>query len=401
MALQIINSMAIDNGGYSSTLQLCVGDLTDMGTEDWVNFLVVSALPGDYTPSPGSLIGSLNQAGISVQQLSENKAASYEPKIPCWISGPVSSSNGGIQFSNILVFEPNNPSTDAAGLAWTIFQALQCFQGSNSTSVAIPLVCTGSGGASYQDIIQALFYAATYAGALISFFIPIIKIVAFNEEELGKIQDTYNQLHDNYQNLVNLDLPGGYQTYAPDVWNAVQGMSLPTGLSKRQAFGIRMWTSNYYSMINGTLRNTSNVPLSTLMPLINAIDAGLANLSAFQGMTYRGEGHMSAERLDQYEPGNSILEPGYTSSALPAGIWYNSLAYKFNINGLTSRSIAAYSIYSSEDEYLYPRNMTTLVTGRDCNGDNSQCTFTVQETTINYCNPEMEAFIDNTVIAIH
>lgn len=402
MALQLIDSFTIDNAYSAPTLQLCMGDLTNLAPEDAVDFLVVSAQPGDYSASGGSLIGSLAQAGVSVQQLSNNKAANYEPKIPCWISNTISSSNSGIQFSRILLFEPSNPATDAAGLVWTIFQALNCFQGNNSTTVALPMVCTGSGGASYQDIIQALFYAATFAGSLSAFPMPVIKLVAYDNDKLQLVQPIFSTLKNNYQNLVSLNLPGGYQNYAPGVWNAVQGISLKPGLTQRQAFGVRMWTSNYYGIINSTLRNGNTDPnYYTLMPLFSAIDSGLANIAAFQGETYRGESQMSAERLAQYQVGANILEPGYTSSARPPGSWYNGANYKFNIYGLNSHSIAFLSVYPGEDEYLYPRNMTSTVNGRSCNGDNSLCTFTMQQTTINYCSAEMEEFISKTVIAIH
>ncbi|RBL90523.1 ADP-ribosyltransferase domain-containing protein [Chitinophaga flava] len=402
MALQLIDSFTIDNANGSPTLQLCMGDLTNLSSEDAVDFLVVSASPGDYSASSGSLIGSLAQAGVSVQQLSNNKAANYEPKIPCWISNTISSSNSGIQFNRILLFEPTNPSTDAAGLVWTIFQALNCFQGGSNTTVALPMVCTGSGGASYQDIIQALFYAATFAGSLSAFSMPVIKLVAYDNDKLNQVQPTFSTLKNYYQNLVNLDLPGNYQSYAPDAWSAVQGISLPDRLTKRQAFAVRMWTSNYYGMINSTLRNgSSDQNYYTLMPLFSAIDSGLANIAAFQGETYRGESHMSPQRLAQYQVGANILELGYTSSAQPAGSWYNGASYKFNINGLNSHSIAFLSVYPGEDEYLYARNMTSTVTERSCNDGNSQCTFTMQQTTINYCSADLEEFISKTVIAIY
>src|SRR4051794_25388569 len=106
MALTAIDSFNVDHPGSDTrTLQFVWGDLTQMSSADAVDVLVVSCLPGDYTPSQGSLIGALNNAGISVANLANNKAASYEPAMPCWISQPVQSSNPGIQFSRILVYE--------------------------------------------------------------------------------------------------------------------------------------------------------------------------------------------------------------------------------------------------------------------------------------------------------
>ncbi|NII29205.1 hypothetical protein HB364_29265 [Pseudoflavitalea sp. X16] len=395
MALQLIDSFTIDNATSAPVLQLCMGDLTNMAPTDAVTFLVVSALPGDYSPTQGSLIGALSQAGVSVQQLSQNKAANYEPKTPCWISNTVGTPSPGIQFSRILLFEPANPSQTATGLVWSIFQALNCFQGNTSTSVALPMICTGSGGASYQAIMQALFYAATYAGSLTAYPMPTIKLVAYNSSQLALVQPTFTALKGTYQNLVNLNLPGGYQSYAPSAWNAVQGISLPAGLTKRQAFAVRMYTTNYYSTINSVLRNPTDPSYATMMPLFSAIDSGLFNIAASPGMTYRSESNMSPQRIAQYAPGASILHLAYTSTARPAGGWYNG-PYKFDINGITCRGVNFVSQYPSENEYLYPRNMIAVVNNRSCNGNNSQCTFTMTETPVNYCSATVEEFIART-----
>src|SRR6185503_4686133 len=104
MALTVLDSVAIDSGGTGArTLMLCQGDLAQMSSQDAVNFIAVSALPGDYTPSSGSLIGALAQAGVSVQQQSQNKAANYEPTMPCWVSQDVTSA--GLNFNRCILFE--------------------------------------------------------------------------------------------------------------------------------------------------------------------------------------------------------------------------------------------------------------------------------------------------------
>lgn len=399
MALQLIDSFTIDHASLSPTLQLCMGDLTKLSPADAVDFLVVSSFPGDYTPTTGSLIGSLNQAGVSVQQLSQQKAANYEPKMPCWISNPVNRSNAGIQFSRILVFEPANPSQNATALVPNIFQALSCFQGNKPTTVALPMVCTGSGGVTFQAILQALFYAATYSGGLTGNPMPVIKLVAYNSSQLSMIQPLFATLKSNYLNLVNLYLPGGYQNYAPYAWSTVQGINLPPGLTKRQAFGIRIYTSNYYSTINGILRNPADPNYMTMMPLFTDIDVGLANIIASPGMTYRGEGSMSADRLAQYQIGASIISLAYTSTSRPPGSWYN-LSYKFNEHGINCKGVAFVSEYPSENEYLYARNTIVQVNNRTCNTGNTQCTFELQETPINYCSPKVETFMNNIEIEI-
>ncbi|NII29208.1 hypothetical protein HB364_29280 [Pseudoflavitalea sp. X16] len=390
MALQLIDSFTIDNASGTPTLQLCMGDITNMSSADAVNFLVVSALPGDYTPTPGSLIGALSQAGVSVQQLSQNKAATYEPKMPCWISGPVPT-NPSIQFSRILLFEPASPAQSATGLVWTIFQALNCFQGNNvNTTVALPMVCTGSGGTSFQAIMQALFYAATYAGSLAAYPMPVIKLVVYNSSQLSLVQPVFSALKGTYQGLVGLNLENNYQLYASQAWTDVQGMNLPAGLSKRQAFALRVYTTNYYKTINEVLRRPTDPNYAPMMPLFSAIDSGLSNLPAApEGPTWRGEDNMTRERIDQYSEGAYIKLLAYTSSQRPPGSWYNGKNYQFTIIGLTLRNVIFVSESPSENEYLFPRNIIIAVNNKYC-PDSTACTFAITETYVNNCSATIE-----------
>ncbi|MDF2192572.1 ADP-ribosyltransferase domain-containing protein [Paraflavitalea sp. CAU 1676] len=388
MALQIIDSLTIDNAVSTPQLQLCMGDLTNLSPADQVDFLVVSSVFGNYTPCSTSLIGSLNQAGISVQTLAQNKAASYAPNLLCWISQTISSSNPGIQFSRILVYE--RPLWVEMGFtpAWQIFQALNCFQASTSTSVAIPMVSAGSGGgASLPFIMQMLFYAAVYAGSLPSYPLSVIKLVAYNSSQLAQVQPIFAALKSAYLGLIGLpNLPGDYLRYAPAAWIDIQGINLPATLSRRQAFALRVYTSEYHRVINHVLRNPNDPNYAAMMPLFSTIDSGLSNIPRSPGMTYRGEHHMSAERISQYSPGLNIRHQAYTSSQRPAGAIYNAANYKFNINGVTARQVAFLSEYPAENEYIYHRSMLVNVTSQSCNPTKSQCTFGVTETPINYCS---------------
>ena len=84
MALTLLDSVSIDHvGSDTRTIMLCQGDLSKLTPADAVAYICVSAFPGDYSPAPGSLIGALAQRGLSVQQQSQNKAANYEPTMPC------------------------------------------------------------------------------------------------------------------------------------------------------------------------------------------------------------------------------------------------------------------------------------------------------------------------------
>lgn len=380
-ALQYIDSVNIDfPGSGTRTLQLCLGDVASMSPQDHVDFLVVSAIPGDYTPSPGSVIYALNQQGVSVQALAQNKAVSYEPAIPCWISNMVQSSNPNIQFNRVLMFEPANPSSAAQGLIPSVFQALSAFSGSTAASVAIPMVCTGTGGANLANIFYGLFFGATFGQSSYTFPLQTVKLVVYNQAQLTQVQPLFTQFKNNYNNLLSLQLPGGYSSYAQSSWAWAQSASLPAYLSKRQAFGIRLYTTNYYGQLNSVLRtdNPNDPTYMLMMAVFDAINAGLANVPNSPGWTYRGEAQMTPDRINQWAPGNFVINIAYTSTARPAGGWYNGAAFKFNINGIQSKSVSAFSQYPSENEYLYAPKLLQDVINRTCNGY-SNCTFIANE----------------------
>ncbi|HEX8172020.1 MAG TPA: ADP-ribosyltransferase [Thermoanaerobaculia bacterium] len=393
MTITFLNSVNVDNAWGTRTINLYSGDLSQMSPSNYVDYLVVSALPGDYTPTPSSLIGALAAQGVSVQTLSQNKAASYEPAMPCWISQPVQSSNPNIQFGRVVVFEPPNPVTNAAQAIPAIFQSINCFQGgSGNTTAALPLVSTGSGGAAPTQIMMWTFYSAATAAAT-AFPFNTINIVVYSDSLIGPMTTLFAQLASNYTNIQNLTLPGGYASFASTAWANASSMSRPTGMTVRQAFGINLYTSNYYQTINPPLYhgNINDPTYIALMPVYQCIDAGLAVLPGYSAMTYRGESGMSPQRIAQYTVGNVILHLAYTSTADTQGAWYQGSLYQFNINGQTGRLIAPYSQIPSENEVLYARNMTDQCTAASCNTGQTQCTFSTTQVNTDPCSSTVVA----------
>ena len=366
MGLQVLSSVAIDHpGGGTRTLQLCQGDLTNMAPADQVNILVVSALPGDYSPTPGSLIGALNSKGVSVQQLSTNKAHNYEPVLPTWISQPITNPQPGIEFSQILVYEPANPATTSAQLISTIFTGLQAYEGTKATTVALPLVSTGSGGADPSLILRELFYCSAHAAAM-AFPLNLIKLVIYDPSQVQPLLQQFNGYVSNYQNLPTLSLPSPYSSIAPGClsWAQSNASAFPN-MTVRQLFGVRVYTSQYYLVINPALwpNSVTNPAYIAIEPLIEAIDSGLANVAASPGPTYRG----IQTWWNPYTTGTNVLETGYVSTARPAGGFYYAAPIKINMTGFTCKPIFNISQFPTENEYLYHRLVTELVNSNSNN----------------------------------
>jgi len=52
--------------------------------------LIVSAFPNDYMPLPNTLIGALEDQGLSVAELAEDKSDDLRKTFGCWLSLPLS-----------------------------------------------------------------------------------------------------------------------------------------------------------------------------------------------------------------------------------------------------------------------------------------------------------------------
>lgn len=195
LSLEWLDDDRIEQDINIKVIGLYHGDLTNLKPAEKVDFLVVSALPGDYSPTAGSLIGALNNKGVSVATLAQHKAADYEPELPCWISQPITSTQPGIAFDRVLLYEPANPAQQSAQHIEDIFTALTRFVGNNTTqtTVAMPLVSTGSGGADPTAIMTAIFNSANQTMAT-EFLLYCLKIAVFEASQVGSMTTLFEQL---------------------------------------------------------------------------------------------------------------------------------------------------------------------------------------------------------------
>ena len=68
-----IKSIMVSDGRTEREICLYHGDITDLGPDDPVDLLVVSAFPNNYSPTKLSLIGALFREGWSVDSLAKAK----------------------------------------------------------------------------------------------------------------------------------------------------------------------------------------------------------------------------------------------------------------------------------------------------------------------------------------
>lgn len=370
MTLQLLDSVAIDHPGSGTrTLSLYQGDITALTAAEAVSYICISALPGDYSPTGGSVIGALAAKGVSVQQLSTDKAANYEPTMPCWISQDVA--NAGLNFSRIILFEPASPATQAGWDIGNIFRAVSCFQGTNPASIALPMVCTGSGGADLSVIFRQLFFDGAHWGSRNNWNLSEIKLIAYSQAQATAAKVQFATMKAQYLN------PPYAQT----------GATPPAGMTQRQCNCVRAYTGNAYSPINGSLRANSltNANYINLVATIEAISSGLENMADYTGLALRGTSLPDSVIAD-YKVEATITHFSYSSSSWDRP-WGGSCLLK--ITSVTGTNVSGISSFPAEDEILFDKRMTDLVTAVQGAGTaynhNYQHIFSSNETIPNYC----------------
>jgi len=151
----------VDELSESHFIELYHGDMNELPAQENVDVLVVSAFPDDYTPSRRSLIGSLDQNGISVKALSRDKLEDKRASTYCWISKPLENKIPERKFRQILCYEPPHAIHPAEAVG-NVFRCLASYPVSDVsiTTVAMPLLSTGVAEVPLVDMIQPLVDAA-------------------------------------------------------------------------------------------------------------------------------------------------------------------------------------------------------------------------------------------------
>jgi hypothetical protein len=165
------------------------GDLTAMSSAEHVSVLVISALPGDYTPTPGSMIAALAAKGVSVGDLAKTPAVDMRQQHKCWLSQSVQ----GQDFDQLLVLETSGAEAAAnipglfAGLATAVPSPPA------NMTVASALLSTGSAGAQPADVLTALFNGAK-ASMEGGYGLTGLKVVVFKAAWISSLVTKFDEL---------------------------------------------------------------------------------------------------------------------------------------------------------------------------------------------------------------
>lgn len=199
--MRLLDSLTVSPGPPARTIELYQGDLADLRPDEAVDVLVVSAFPDSYAPSPSTLIGALDRRGLSVEELSDDKAIDLRETHSCWISHPLRHRPPGIEFDRLLCFEPHYRG-EPAEVVGDIFRCLVALVADRSTpvrSVAMPLVSAGLAGESPVTMFRALMNAAVHWMALPDFPLERLKIAVYRSHDAAELREDFLPLSDHFR----------------------------------------------------------------------------------------------------------------------------------------------------------------------------------------------------------
>ncbi|XP_076463846.1 uncharacterized protein LOC143295997 [Babylonia areolata] len=143
-----------------SEVQLLFGDITQLTQQEKVDFIFVSAFPGDYAPVPGTLIGALRRnLDLSVVELAKNKASDLRKAFNCWVSHPLPPH---IPYRQLVCFERLNRFEKLAEQISGMFRAMMPVFHNQDTTVITPLLASGNQGHSEMYALRAIVLGACH-----------------------------------------------------------------------------------------------------------------------------------------------------------------------------------------------------------------------------------------------
>jgi hypothetical protein len=155
--MPILNEIVLDTARGFRKITLAHGDVAKLGEP--VDLIIVSAFRDEYSPLPGTVLGSLYQTGISVADLSAQPEIDLREPLGCWISRAIE----GQAFRRVMcIFSSNEGEIDFPSRVRDCAKAVAVLEvwDSSTRRVAMPLLGTGHQGLEPRRIARAIVTAA-------------------------------------------------------------------------------------------------------------------------------------------------------------------------------------------------------------------------------------------------
>ena len=162
--MQLLSQINIQRTQGNTVIQLLQGDLSAIPAAHAVDILAMSAFPGTYIALKGSLIDALDERGLIVEALAQEKEVDLRKQLDCWLSKPLSGADEQkFNFKRILCFEPGEKIKEPEEVVGDIFRCINTFAfDEDKNELAMPIIATGYQKIPMQKILPALLKAACF-----------------------------------------------------------------------------------------------------------------------------------------------------------------------------------------------------------------------------------------------
>ena len=149
-------SYDLDTKYGTRKLEIQKGDIVH--SENKKDLLIISAFTRGYDPLPQTIIGALNDIGISIKELQKKPLIDMRESLNCWISNPIS--NRPFTYILCLEMERNElGGEEFKNLISNLFSILAVLQMKKDVtikSMAMPILGTGFQKRKVEDIVNYL-----------------------------------------------------------------------------------------------------------------------------------------------------------------------------------------------------------------------------------------------------
>ncbi len=149
-------SYDLDTKYGTRKLEIQIGDI--IRSEHKKDLLIISAFTRGYDPLPKTIIGALNDIGISIKELQKEPLIDMRESLNCWISNPISNQS----FTYILCLEMERSEIGGEEFKnlisnlFTILAVLQMKKDIIIKSMMMPILGTGFQKRKVEDIVNYL-----------------------------------------------------------------------------------------------------------------------------------------------------------------------------------------------------------------------------------------------------
>ncbi|KAK7104240.1 uncharacterized protein [Littorina saxatilis] len=160
MGLVLKDSMRLTTALGISEVQLLFGDITQLPIDEKVDFIFVSAFPGDYTPVSGTMVYALKKNfDLKLGKVAQTKEADLRRRFNCWVSKPLSDH---MPYKRLVCFERMNRFEGLPDQISGLFRAMMAVFNNEDKTVITPLLATGNQGNSDAIVLRAIVKAACH-----------------------------------------------------------------------------------------------------------------------------------------------------------------------------------------------------------------------------------------------